>query len=165
MLWLAILVGSIIGAAAHGHMRRERAAAVEVYLVYLLVGYYGLAMVLAALVHLTNPGGIAQLKGWASSEPIQTLYAFALLGMAASSLLAIWLRGTYLLGPAMSGSILLLGGAFVHGREVLTSGTFVWAKDGFEFLFDLVVPVAVLCLAGLHWRGEVDSRSPLCRTH
>jgi len=159
MLWLAILVGTIMGATVHCLMRRQRGAAVEVYLVYLLVGYYGLAMVLAALVHLTNPAGIAQLKGWVSSEPIQTLYAFALLGMAASSILTVWMRGTYLLGPAVSGSILLLGGAFVHGREVLRSGTFAWGKDGLEFLFDFVVPTTVLCLAWLHWRGERRRRT------
>jgi hypothetical protein len=101
-------------------MRRQRGAAVEVYPVYLLVRYCGLAMVLAALVHLTNPASVAQLKGWVSSEPIQTLYAFALLGMAASSILSVWLRGTYLLGPAVSESILLLGGAFVPGGNEAT---------------------------------------------
>jgi hypothetical protein len=159
MLWLAILIGTIIGATAHCLLRRQRGSAIEVYLVYLLVGYYGLAMVLAALVHVTNPVGIAQLKGWVSSEPIQTLYAFALLGMALSSILTVWIRGPYLLGPAVSGSILLLGGAFVHGREVLRSSTFVWTKDGLEFLFDFVVPATVLCLAWLHSRGERRRRT------
>jgi hypothetical protein len=159
VLWLLILVGTVIGATVHCVMRRERGSVVEVYLVYLLVGYYGLAMLLAALVHLTNPGGIAQLKGWVSSEPIQALYAFALLGMAASSILSVWMRGTYLLGPAVFGSTLLLGGAFVHGREVLHSGTFAWAKDGLEFLFDLVVPMTVLSLAWAHQRGERRRRT------
>ncbi len=159
MLWLVILAATVLGASGHCLMRRERACAVEVYLVYLLVGYYGLAMVLAALVHLTNPSGIAQLKGWPASGPMQALYAFALLGMAATSILAIRMRGTYLLGPAISGSILLLGGAFVHGRDVIVSGAFAWAKDGLEFLFDLVVPVTVLSLAGLHWRGERRRRT------
>jgi hypothetical protein len=130
MLWLAILVGTIIGATVHCLVRRQRGAAVEVYLVYLLVGYYGLAMVLAALVHLTNPAGIAQLKGWVSSEPIQTLYAYALLGMALSSMLTVWMRGT-----------------------------FAWGKDGLEFLFDSVVPTTVLFLAWLHWRGERRRRT------
>ena len=155
MLWLLILVGTVIGATVHCVMRRERGSFVEVYLVYLLVGYYGIAMLLAAMVHLTNPAGIAQLKGWVSSEPIQALYAFALLGMAVSSILSVWMRGTYLLGPAVFGSTLLLGGAFVHGREVLQSGTFAWAKDGLEFLFDLVVPLTVLSLA---WTHQVSER-------
>lgn len=159
MLWLVILVGTVIGATVHCVMRRERGSAIEVYLVYLLVGHYGLAMLLAALVHLTNPGGIAQLKGWVSSEPIQALYAFALLGMAVSSILSVWMRGTYLLGPAVSGSILLLGGAFVHGREVVQAGTFAWAKEGLEFLFDFVVPMTVLCLAWAHQRGERRRRT------
>ena len=154
MLWLLILVGTVIAATVHSRVRRQGGEVVEVYLVYLLVGYYGLAMLLAAAVHLTNPVGIAQLKGWAASEPIQTLYAFALIGMAVSSILSIWIRGTYLLGPALFGSLLLLGGAFVHGREVIQSGSFVWAKDGLEFLFDLVVPLTVLGLAWAHQRGR-----------
>ena len=154
MLWLLILVGTVIAATVHCRMRRQGGKVVEVYLVYLLVGYYGLAMLLAAVVHLTNPAGIAQLKGWAASEPIQTLYAFALIGMAVASILSIWIRGTYLLGPALFGSLLLLGGAFVHGREVIQSGSFVWAKDGLEFLFDLVVPMTVLGLAWAHQRGR-----------
>jgi hypothetical protein len=162
MLWLLILVGTVVGATIHCIVRRERGNVVEVYLVYLLAGYYGLSMLLAAFVHLTNPGGIAQLKGWASSEPIQALYAFALLGMAVSSILSVWMRGTYLLGPALFGSILLLGGAFVHGREVLQSGTFAWAKDGLEFLFDLIVPIAVLGLACAHKWGARRRRTSGC---
>ena len=154
MLWLLILVGAVVAATVHCRMRRQAGNVAEVYLVYLLAGYYGLAMLLAAVVHLTNPVGIAQLKGWASSEPIQTLYAFALIGMGVSSILSIWMRGTYLLGPSLFGSILLLGGAFVHGREVIQSGSFVWAKDGLELLFDLVVPLAVLGLAWAHQRGR-----------
>jgi len=159
MLWLLILVGTVAGATVHCVSRRERGSVAEVYLVYLLVGYYGIAMLLAALVHLTNAGGIAQHKGWPSSEPIQALYAFALIGMAVSSILSAWLRGTYLLGPTLFGSILLLGGSFVHGKEVLQSGAFAWAKDGLEFLFDLVVPLAVLSLAWTYQRGERRRRT------
>ncbi len=92
MLWLVIIAGTLLGATVHCARRRERERFVEIYLVYLLVGYYGLAMILAALVHLTNPEGIAHLKGWLSSEPIQALYAFALLGMAVSSILSVWKR-------------------------------------------------------------------------
>jgi hypothetical protein len=159
VLWLLILVGTVIGATAHCLMRRERGSVVEVYLVYLLVGYYGLSMLLAAVVHLTNPRGIAQLKGWVPSEPIQALHAFALLGLALSSILSVWRRGSYLMGPALFGSTLLLGGAFVHGREVLQSGTFVWARDGLELLFDLVVPLTVLSLAWAHEMGERRRRT------
>ena len=154
MLWLVILVGTVVGATVHCVVSRERRRFVEYYLVYLLGGYYGFAMLLAALVHLTNPEGIAKLKGWVPSEPFQALYAFALLGMALSSILSVWKRGAYPLGPALAGSVLLLGGAFVHGREVVQSGVFSWAKDGLEFLFDFVVPVAVLSLAWKYQRGE-----------
>jgi hypothetical protein len=37
---------------------------------------------------------------------------------------------------------------------VLQSGVFSWAKDGLEFMFDFVVPVAVLTLAWAYQRGE-----------
>lgn len=156
MLWIVILALTIVGAAVHSRLatrRSTRRRAPEIFLVYLLTGYYGVAMLLAAAVHLSNPVGIAKLKGWPPSEPFQTLYAFALLGMAGSAFLSIWWRGMYLLGPALFGSVLLLGGAYLHGSEVLRAGTFVWLKDGPEVLLDLVVPLAVLGLAYVHKRN------------
>lgn len=43
--------------------RGEAGRVIELFLVYILAGYYGIAMVLAALVHLLNPGAVAQVKG------------------------------------------------------------------------------------------------------
>jgi hypothetical protein len=156
VLWVIILALTLLGAAVHARAAGQGSArkrTPEIFLVYTLAGYYGVAMLLAAAVHLKNPAGIAGLKGWAPSEPFQTLYAFALLGMAASAFLSIWWRGTYLLGPALSGSVLLLGGAYLHGSEVLQTGRFGWLKDGPEMLLDLVVPIGVLGLAYVHKRS------------
>ena len=153
MLWVIILALTVAGAAIHARVASRRSTgprAPEIFLVYVLAGYYGIAMLLAAAVHLSNPAGIANLKGWQPSEPFQTLYAFALLGMAGSALLSIWWRGTYLLGPALFGSVLLLGGAYLHGSEMLRAGRFVLVNDGPEVLLDLVVPLAVLSLAHVH---------------
>jgi hypothetical protein len=161
VLWVIILALTLLGAAVHaratGHRSAQKRTA-EIFLVYTLAGYYGIAMLLAAAVHLKNPAGIAGLKGWAPSEPFQTLYAFALLGMSASAFLSIWWRGTYLLGPALSGSVLLLGGAYLHGSEILRTGRFVWLKDGPEMLLDLVVPLGVLSLAYVHKRSLLQGR-------
>ena len=155
MLWAYILAGLLIGAAAHSAIasrgtRGRRTA--ELFLVYLLAGYYGFAMILAGVVQLLNPQAIARLKGWPASEPMQTLYAFALFGLAVSAILGIWWRGKYLLAPAISGSVLLFGGAYVHGSEILNRGAFVLAKDGPEMLLDVAVPVAVLVLAAVYGR-------------
>jgi len=155
VLWVIILVLLVAGATVHARLavpRLTRRRVTEIFLVYILAGYYGVAMLLAAAVHLSNPAGIANLKGWQPSEPFQTLYAFALLGLAGTAFLSIWWRGTYLLGPALFGSVLLLGGAYLHGSEVLHAGRFVLLKDGPEVLLDLIVPLAVLGLAWVHRR-------------
>ena len=151
MLWIYILIAVIAGATAHSFIAAHHGErrTTELFLVYLLVGYYGVAMLLAAVVQLLNPEALAKLKGWPASPPIQTLYVFSLFGLAASAVLAAWWRGTYLLAPAISGSVLLLGGAYVHGSEVLARGTFSLRRDGPDFLLDFAVPFGVLILA---WR-------------
>ena len=162
MLWIAILALSLIAAAVHTRVdaRRPgpRRGASELFLVYMLAGYYGVGMLLSAFVHLTNPRGIADLKAWPASEPFQALYAFALLGLAASAFLGVRWRGRYLLGPAIAGSVLLLGGAYIHGSEILRAGRVVWSKDGPELLLDLVLPLGVLALAYTYHRGIDDGK-------
>lgn len=122
----------------------------ELFLVYLLAGYYGVAMILAGVIQVLNPEGIARLKGWPASPPLQTLYAFALFGLAVSAILSIWWRGRYLLAPAISGSVLLFGGAYVHGSEMLARGAFALPTDGPEILLDFAVPMTILVLAATY---------------
>lgn len=153
MLWIYILIATLVGATIHSVLASRRGdgnRAVELFLVYLLVGYYGLAMILSGLVHILNPGPLAALKGWPVSSPMHALYAFALFGLAVSASLSIWFRGRYLLAPTISGSVLAFGGAYVHGVEVLNRGTFLMGKDGPEILFDVVVPLTILTLASRH---------------
>lgn len=153
MLWIYILITTLAGATVHAVYAWRRGLGnrtVEFFLVYLLVGYYGLAMIVSGLVHLLNPGPLAALKGWPASPPMHALYSFALFGLAASASLSIWFRGKYLLAPAISGSVLAFGGAYVHAAEMVNRGNFVMAKDGPEILFDVVVPLTILTLAGRH---------------
>ncbi len=155
MLWLYILAALLIGATIHSVVasRAGRTGrSVELFLVYLLAGYYGVAMALAGVVQLLNPEAIARLKGWPSSPPTQTLYAFALFGLAASAVLCMRWRGRYLVAPAISGSVLLLGGAYVHGSEMLARGAFNVAKDGADLVLDFGVPMTVLALVAAHIR-------------
>lgn len=128
-------------------------------------------MLYAASVQLTFPEALAKYKGWPASTPIQILYAFALIELSVAALLCIRFRGVYLLGPAVAGSLLLFGGAYVHIGEILRAGRFVLLRDGPEIVLDLVVPVAVLSLAILHLRrsiavtsSSVDSLSPTGHT-
>jgi len=155
VLWIYVLVGLLIAATTHSVLASRggrRSHAVELFLVYLLAGYYGVAMILAGVVQLLNPQAIARLKSWPASPPMQALYAFALFGLAVSAILGIWWRGKYLLGPAISGSVLLLGGAYVHGSEILARGAFAVATDGPEILLDFAVPMTILFLAATYSR-------------
>jgi hypothetical protein len=160
MLFVVLLLAVVAAGALHVWLGpaapRSAHRAVEILLVYLLAGYYGVAMCLADLITLRRPEAVAALKGWPASPQIQTLHAFALLELAASALPAIWIRGDYLLAPALGGSVLLLGGAYVHGSEILAAGRFIAAREGPEMVLDLVVPLAVLGLALAH---QVTARS------
>jgi hypothetical protein len=153
MLFLLLLGLIVVAASLHVVLRRPRSAtrSIELFLLYLLVGYYGLLMLFAAAVHLTKPDALDALKGWPSAgRPLHTLYAFALIGVAVASLLGLRLRGTYLLGPAVAGSLLSFGGACVHIGEIARRGKFIIRSDGLEIIFDIFVPVVVLGLAAAY---------------
>lgn len=112
-------------------------------------------MLYAASVQLMFPEALAKYKGWPASTPIQTLYAFALIGLSVAALLCIRFRGVYLLGPAVAGSLLLFGGAYVHIGEILRARRFLLLKDGPEIVLDLLVPLIVLSLAVTHLRKSI----------
>jgi uncharacterized protein DUF6790 len=153
MLFVVFLAIILVAAAAHVAIVRpsSRHRAAELILVYLLVGYYGVCMLFAAFIHLTKWPALDALKGWpAAGTQMHTLYAFALLGLAFSSLLSIRLRGVYVLGPSLTGAVLSFGGAIIHVREMSASGRFILGRDGPEILFDVIVPLFVLVLAVLH---------------
>jgi uncharacterized protein DUF6790 len=147
LLFLVLILGA---ASLHVALRRphSEARSVELFFLYLLVGYYGLLMLFAAAIHLTKPDALDAMKGWPSAgRPLHTLYAFALIGVAVASLLGLRLRGTYLLGPAIVGSLLSFGGAYVHIGEIVRRGNLIVRSDGLEIIFDILVPVGVLSLA------------------
>jgi hypothetical protein len=149
MIFIVFLVAVVVAAVVHALVVGGRV--LELLLLYLLIGYYGFSMLFGAWVHLTKPDALDAYKGFPiAGKPMHTLYAAALMGVALASILCIWFRGNYVLGPAISGSILSLGGAYLHLREMIGRGTFIAGKDGPEILFDVVVPVTVLTLAIAH---------------
>ncbi len=135
------------------------ARAVELFVVYLIAGYYGVCMLYSALIHLTHGEAIATYKGWPVGNPIQTLYAFALIGVGVSALLVIPFRGTYMLAPAIAGSLLSLGGIYVHGCEMIARG-FAAGRDLPEIILDGFVPLLVLILTGLAFMLNQHKMSP-----
>ena len=91
-------------------------------------------------------------SGWPAGNPFQDEFAFASLGLATQGILAIWLRGTFWIAPALGYSILLLGAAYVHIREILIAGNLAPGNAGPVLFFDVLVPVIVLSLLGTHLR-------------
>jgi len=127
-VFIALLLGLLVAATAHAVVsgRRSRRAVAELFLVYVLVGYCGLAMVVVGVFGLAVPARAAAWLGWPPGNPFQLFASYAMLGMGAASMLGLWLRGRYLVGPAVAWAVFFGGATFGHlcdlGRRGMSHG-------------------------------------------
>jgi len=93
-------------------------------LVYTLVGYFGLLMLAMAVFGLAAPEHFAASHGWrvSADNPFQQFSGIAFGGMAIIAILAIRLRGLYLVAPAVCWSIFFLGATYVHIADFAARG-------------------------------------------
>jgi len=152
-VWFALsVVGALVHLAIQTKTPRTKARVVEVLLLYFLAVYYGFAAFVSGLGHLVLGDQQAEYIGWPAGNPFQDEFAFASLGLTTLEILAIWLRGTFWIAPALGYSILLLGAAYVHIREIMVAGNLAPGNAGPVLFFDVLVPVIVLGLLGAHLR-------------
>lgn len=102
--------------------RKSAASAGEAILVWVLVGYCGIPMMAFMAFGLMHPVEIARLTGFESGSPFQTFVTWALLGMGLSATLALRLRGTYPVGPALSWAVFFLGATGIHLGQYREAG-------------------------------------------
>ncbi|HXI03235.1 MAG TPA: DUF6790 family protein, partial [Candidatus Saccharimonadales bacterium] len=111
---LFVAAGLVHGAVKHaGKVER-----IDLVLVYLLAGYHGIVMVAVALFGMIHPARAAAMLGAPAGNVFQDFMAWAYLGMSVASILAIWLRGSYLAGPVVYWSIYFLGATRVHMSQL-----------------------------------------------
>ncbi len=131
LLFIGFLAAGCLHALKTGPRSRQRF--VELMLVYASVGYFGVLMCVVAIYMLLAPEQFAASHGWSVStdNPFQQFLAMTYGAMAITAILAIWLRGRYLIAPALCWSIFFLGATYLHivdfaarGREI-TVGLFL----------------------------------------
>lgn len=105
---------------------------------------------MAGLQHLLNADKIAAYIGWAPGSGFQLELGWAEVGLGLAGMLAIWLRGTYLLGPAIAGSLLYLGAAAVHARDMRRHANLSPGSAGPVFYIDIIAPLIVFALLALY---------------
>ena len=115
-MWFALLVLSMIAAAIHVRVRPagSRAASAEVFLVYLLAGYCGIAQVIRAFAILVNGAPLMAHVQFTPGDPAVMWLAFFSLGCGVIGALSIWKRGDFLLAPVVVWAIFWTGTTFAH---------------------------------------------------
>jgi len=120
-LLLAVLLaaaGFIHGAVARSPLAKR----VELALVYLVAGYFGLVMLAIGIFCLAAPERAAAMLGADPGNPFELFLGWTFCGMAAAALLAVRLRGAYLVGPIVAWSLYYFGAVRVHWVEYSAAG-------------------------------------------
>jgi hypothetical protein len=123
-MFFVLLIILLVAAAAHVALSKPRTftRGARLFLLYLLVGYCGVPMVLVSLWCLARPGEAASVLGFPPGGPFQQFFAVAYLGMSIISLLAPFLRRSYVIGPAVCWAVFFAGATVIHFRDASAHG-------------------------------------------
>ncbi len=115
-MFLVLVLLLIVAAAAHTAIGKPRTLVrgARLLMLYLLVGYCGIPMVVVAVWCIARPDDAASSFGFPPGGPFQIFFGVAYLGMAIISLLAPFLRRSYLVGPAVCWSVFFAGATAIH---------------------------------------------------
>src|SRR5262249_43201216 len=100
------------------------------------------------------PGRMAGWMGWGPGSGFQLELGWAEVGLGLASIAGLWMPPVYRVGPAIVGSVLVLGAALVHARDLAKRGNLSPGNAGPVFYVDVVVPglTAVCLLIARPWR-------------
>jgi hypothetical protein len=113
-MWAILLVSLMVAAAIHSRFSTTRKS--ELFLVYLLAGYCGIAQIAFGLAMLLAPAEwqLAHMPRVQPDNPAMTWVAFLWIGMGTIGALTIWLRGIYIVAPLVGWSIFWSGATLAH---------------------------------------------------
>ncbi len=144
-----VMIGLIIHVVRTHERTRERVG--ELVMLYVLIGYCGVATLAVSLYGLWNGPALAGMLGFPADNPFQDFVSVALLAMSILSLLSVRYRGAYLIGPAVVWSVFFVGATFIHvgdfsAHGAMTHGTalMIFATHGL---------ISVMLLTGLAMSG------------
>ncbi len=150
-----LLLAVVLAAAGFAHgavVRSPLATRVELALVYLLAGYFGLVMLAIGLFCLVAPERAAAMLGAEAGNPFELFTAWAFVGMAAAALMAVRLRGVYLVGPIVAWSLYYFGAVQVHWVEYSAAGRLTSRFAALIVLEHAGPPALAIALGWWLWR-------------
>jgi len=156
MFFHLIFAATLVAVAAHlqriAPSQRNRDCLVEIGLLYLLGGFWGIGGVLGSLPHILAPDWIADFVGWPAGNPFQVEVGFANLGMSLAGVLCFWLRGWFWLSGIVSKSVFLLGAAYVHIGDILATDNLNPGNAGAVLFYDIAIPLLAGALFAIYAR-------------
>jgi hypothetical protein len=147
---IAIAAGSLpaflfVAALFCASLRLSKEAAAERLLSWILLLPIGVAGLWAALFHIVLPERTAALIGWPTS-PFQFQLGVADLAIGVTGCLAFRRSLGFKAASVIAASVLLLGDALGHLRQMLVTGNFSAGSAGVPFVMDLVCPIFLIIL-------------------
>ena len=148
LIFLVVILGA---AVLHALITKTHTSQrwIELFLVYVLVGYCGLFVFGVSIFGLVDGEQLAKTFGFSTGGPFMQFLCFTFLGMSTIAILSIWLRGQYLIAPTVCWSIFWLGATYVHLANAFAT------KGYLTFHFFLIVffshGIVAVLLLGLLW--------------
>ena len=117
-MWFAFLLLSMLAAGVHSRVRPtgSKSKTAELFLVYLLAGYCGVAQIIRAVAILVKGAPLMAHVKFTPGDPAVMWLAFFSLGCGVIGVMSIWKRGEFLLAPVTAWSIFWGGVTFAHLR-------------------------------------------------
>jgi hypothetical protein len=137
----------------HGLLTRSRGAGrvPELMLVYLLVGYCGVAQMAVGATAVVNPDFVAvHMAGVPAGNPIMLWAGFLILGAGIAATMTALLRGTYIVGPVVVWATFWLGATYAHTVADHARGA-AMSHGGFLMMFAAHGLVGVVLIVLTVW--------------
>ena len=145
--------GFLHGTLAH---RTDRSKRVELSLVWLVAGYFGVVMIAVALGMLFAPERAAAFLDAEPGNPFQEFAGILYLSMALMAGLAAFVRGAYLVAPVFTWSFYFLAATLVHLVQYRDAGH-LSAHSGIAIVAEHALP-ALLAIALGWWLWRLSRR-------
>lgn len=123
---------------------------VRTFLLSFLVISVGIGSIWAFIGHAFLSAQVAASIGWPAGSPFQLEVAFANLGIGILGILCYWFRDNFWVATVISGSIFLLGAAYVHTINIINYANYAPGNAGTIFYMDIIGPVILIVLLVLY---------------
>ena len=149
MTWILALVVPIAAGCVHAMMygnSKDLAKRCEIVLRYLCGGLFGLWLITAGSFHVLAADSVARYIGWSAGSPFQLELGYASIGLGLVALRVATTRSADLLPAWLGGSVLFLGAAIVHAKDMVANGNFSAGNAGPVFYVDILAPIIACTL-------------------